>query len=456
MSNNNGNNSSNNSDNCSNKNYGVNTTNIHGGHDELGHTNSRAVPIYQTTAYVFDDTDHAANLFALKEFGNIYIRLNNPTNAVLEERVAALEGGVGGLAVSSGMSAIAIAILNITELGDNIVSADNLYGGTHTLFTHTFKKLGRTVNMVKSNDYSGYEDAINEKTKAIYVESIGNPKLDVPDFEKIAKIAHNARIPLIIDNTMTVGIFKPIEYGADIVVISATKFIGGQGNSLGGVIVDSGNFDWTIKNNFTGKHQFPEFVNPDPSYHGVVFSESFENLAFIVKARVQLLRDLGPALSPFNAFQLIQGIETLGVRMPAHSKNTMKVAKFLKNHPLVDWVNYPGLSDHPDYDLAKKYFSKDDNGDIIGYGAVLGFGIKGGVEECKKFINNVDLLSHVTNIGDTRSLITHPASTTHSQLTEEEQIATGVTPEFLRLSVGLEDVKDIMADIDQALNKAVK
>lgn len=456
MHNNNNNNDSSNNDSrednnniSNNKNYGVNTTNIHGGHDELGHTNSRAVPIYQTTAYVFDDTDHAANLFALKEFGNIYIRLNNPTNAVLEERVAALEGGVGGLAVSSGMSAIAITILNITELGDNIVSADNLYGGTHTLFTHTFKKVGRTVKMVKSNDYSAYEDAIDDKTKAIYVESIGNPKLDVPDFEKIAKIAHDAGIPLIVDNTMTVGIFKPIDYGADIVVISATKFIGGQGNSLGGVIVDSGNFDWT-----NGK--FPEFTNPDPSYHGVVFSESFGDLAFIVKARVQLLRDLGPALSPFNAFQLIQGIETLGVRMPAHSKSTMKVAKFLENHPLVDWVNYPGLNTHSDHDLAKKYFSKDEDGTIIGYGAVLGFGIKGGVEECKKFINNVELLSHVTNIGDTHSLITHPASTTHSQLTDEEQLATGVTPEFLRLSVGLENVEDIINDIDQALKKAVK
>ncbi|MGL4669837.1 MAG: O-acetylhomoserine aminocarboxypropyltransferase/cysteine synthase family protein [Methanobacteriaceae archaeon] len=439
------------------KNYGVNTTNIHGGHDELGHTNSRAVPIYQTTAYVFNDTEHAANLFALKEFGNIYTRLNNPTNAVLEERVAALEGGVGGLALSSGMSAISIAILNITELGDNIVSADNLYGGTHTLFTHTFKKLGRTVKFVKSNDYDAYADAINSKTKAIYVESIGNPKLDVPNFEKIAKIAHDAGIPLIVDNTMTVGLFKPIKYGADIVVISATKFIGGQGNSLGGVIVDSGNFDWTVKSKESNDdYKFPEFVNPDPSYNGVVFSESFGNLAFIVKARVQLLRDLGSALSPFNAFQLIQGIETLGVRMPAHSKNAMEVAKFLKNHPLVEWVNYPGLNDHIDHKMANKYFEKDDTGDCIGYGAVLGFGIKGGIEECKKFINNVELLSHVSNIGDTRSLITHPASTTHSQLTEEEQISTGVTPEFLRLSVGLEDVKDIIADISQALNKATK
>lgn len=439
------------------KNYGVNTTNIHGGHDELGHTNSRAVPIYQTTAYVFNDTEHAAKLFALKEFGNIYTRLNNPTNAVLEERVSALEGGVGGLALSSGMSAISIAILNITELGDNIVSADNLYGGTHTLFTHTFKKLGRTVKFVKSNDYDAYADAINSKTKAIYVESIGNPKLDVPDFEKIAKIAHDAGIPLIVDNTMTVGLFKPIKYGADIVVISATKFIGGQGNSLGGVIVDSGNFDWTVKSKESNDdYKFPEFVNPDPSYNGVVFSESFGNLAFIVKARVQLLRDLGSALSPFNAFQLIQGIETLGVRMPAHSKNAMEVAKFLKNHPLVEWINYPGLNDHIDHKMANKYFEKDDTGDCIGYGAVLGFGIKGGVEECKKFINNVELLSHVSNIGDTRSLITHPASTTHSQLTEEEQISTGVTPEFLRLSVGLEDVKDIIADISQALDKATK
>jgi len=427
------------------KTYGLDTIALHGGHVPDA-TGSRAVPIYQTAAYVFNDAEHAANLFALKAFGNIYTRLMNPTTDVLEKRVAAIEGGTGALGVASGMSAITLATLAVTQLGDEIVSANNLYGGTYQLFNHTFPKLGRKVNFVDSTKPEEFEKAITEKTRAIYVEIIGNPKLDIPDLEKIAEIAHNAGVPLIVDNTVGVGIVKPIDYGADIVVLSATKFLGGHGTSIGGIIVDSGNFSWD-----NGK--FPEFTDPDPSYHGLKFWESFGNipgmgnLAFILRVRTQLLRDLGPAMSPFNAFQFIQGVETLSLRVKRHGENALAVARHLNSHPLVEWVNYPGLEDHPSHELAQKYL----NGS---YGAILGFGVKGGLEAGKKFIENVELLSHLANIGDAKTLVIHPASTTHQQLTKEEREQTGVTDAFIRMSVGLEDIDDIIADIDQALERS--
>lgn len=428
-------------DNNSNKkNYGDRTLEVHAGHDVLGNTGSRAVPIYQTTAYVFDDVDDAKNRFSLDKDDNIYIRLNNPTSTVFEKRVAALEGGAGGLAQSSGAAAIALSILNITQLRDNIVSADNLYGGTVNFFTYTLPKLGRSVKYVKCDDIKGYQKAIDNKTKAIYIESIGNPRLDVPDFEAIAKIAHKNDIPLIVDNTAGIGLIKPINHGADIVVHSATKYIGGHGNSLGGVIVDSGNFDWT-----NGK--FPEFTTPDPSYHGLIFSEKFGNLAFIVKARTQLLRDIGTTISPFNSFQLIQGLETLSLRMKQHSENALEVAKYLGNNPNVEWVSYPGLENDSNHETASKYLND--------FGGLVAFGIKGGLKEGKNFIKNVELLSHVANIGDARTLVTHPASTTHSQLSKEELEEVGVTPDFIRLSIGLENVEDIIDDIYQALKKAI-
>ncbi|MCD4822235.1 MAG: O-acetylhomoserine aminocarboxypropyltransferase/cysteine synthase [Methanococcoides sp.] len=427
------------------KTYGLDTIALHGGHVPDA-TGSRAVPIYQTAAYVFNDAEHAANLFALKAFGNIYTRLMNPTTDVLEKRVAAIEGGTGALGVASGMSAITLATLAVTQLGDEIVSANNLYGGTYQLFNHTFPKLGRKVNFVDSTKPEEFEKAITEKTRAIYVEIIGNPKLDIPDLEKIAEIAHNAGIPLIVDNTVGVGIVKPIDYGADIVVLSATKFLGGHGTSIGGIIVDSGNFSWD-----NGK--FPEFTDPDPSYHGLKFWESFGNipgmgnLAFILRVRTQLLRDLGPAMSPFNAFQFIQGVETLSLRVKRHGENALAVARHLNSHPLVEWVNYPGLEDHPSHELAQKYLKGS-------YGAILGFGVKGGLEAGKKFIENVELLSHLANIGDAKTLVIHPASTTHQQLTKEEREQTGVTDDFIRMSVGLEDIDDIIADIDQALERS--
>ena len=409
-------------------------------------TGARAVPIYQTTSYVFNDTDHAANLFGLKQFGNIYTRIMNPTNDVFEKRIAAIEGGTGALAVSSGQAAETLAILNITRVGDEIVSADNLYGGTYQLFHYTLPKLGRTVKFVDSRDPEAFKKAITDKTRGIYAETIGNPKLDVPDFEAIAKIAHGAGIPFIVDNTVGVGLVKPIDYGADILATSATKFIGGHGTSIGGVIVDAGKFNW-------GNGKFPEFTEPDPSYHGLKFWETFGNLpgmgnvAFVLRARVLWLRDLGPCMSPFNAFLFLQGLETLPLRQRQHSENALSVAKFLKGHPLVSWVNYPGLEDHPSHALAKKYLGNH-------YGALVGFGIKGGLEAGKKFINSVKLLSHLANIGDAKSLVIHPASTTHSQLTKEEQAVTGVTPDFIRLSIGLENAEDIKEDIDQALKKA--
>ena len=425
----------------------VETLALHGGQEADPTTGSRAVPIYQTTSYQFKNTEHAANLFGLKEFGNIYTRLMNPTTDVFEKRIALLEGGVGALAVSSGQSAITIALLNIAQAGDEIVSADNLYGGTYQLFHYTLPKLGRTVKFVDSAKPEEFKKAITDKTRAIYAETIGNPKLDVPDFEALAKIAHGAGIPLIVDNTVGVGLVKPIDYGADILSTSATKFIGGHGTSIGGVIVDAGRFNW-------GNGKFPEFTEPDPSYHGLKFWEVFGNfpglgnVAFILKARVQLLRDIGAALSPFNAFLFLQGLETLPLRQKQHSENALAVARFLKGHSLVSWVNYPGLEDHPSHALAVKYLGGH-------FGALAGFGIKGGLEAGKKFINSVKLLSHLANIGDAKSLVIHPASTTHSQLTEKEQAVTGVTPDFIRLSIGLENVEDIKEDIDQALKKAV-
>lgn len=428
---------------------GLNTIAIHAGQESPDPaTGARAVPIYQTTSYVFKDTEHAANLFALKEFGNIYTRIMNPTNDVFEKRVAALEGGTGALAVASGQAAQTLALLAITQVGDEIVSANNLYGGTYQQFHYTFPKLGRKVKFVDSTKPEEFKKAITEKTRALYAETIGNPKLDIPDFEKLAKIAHEAGIPFVVDNTVGIGLIRPIDYGADILVLSATKFIGGHGTSIGGVIVDSGKFNWD-----NGK--FPEFTEPDPTYHGLKYWETFGdfpdlgNIAFIIKVRVQWLRDLGPALSPFNAFLFLQGLETLLLRVKRHSENTLNVAEFLKENPLVNWVNYPGLSEHPSHELAKKYL----NGS---YGAIVGFGIKGGLEAGNKFINSVKLLSHLANIGDAKSLVIHPASTTHQQLTREEQEETGVTEDYIRLSIGLEDVEDIKEDISQALRNAAK
>lgn len=421
--------------------YQFDTLSVHAGQQPDEATNARAVPIYQTTSYVFNDTDHAANLFALKEFGNIYSRIMNPTNDAFEQRVAALEGGVGALATASGQAAITYAILNIAKSGDEIVSASSLYGGTYNLFSHTLPKLGIRVHFVDPSDPDNFRQAINEKTRLVFAETIGNPKNDVLDVEAVAAIAHENGIPLIVDNTFpTPYLLRPIEFGADIVVHSATKFIGGHGTSIGGVIVDSGKFDWT-----NGK--FPELTEPDPSYHGVVYTEALGPIAYITKARVQLLRDTGAALSPFNAFLFLQGLETLHLRMERHSENALKVAQFLQQHDAVEWVNYPGLKGHPSYEKAQKYLPK-------GQGAILSFGIKGGLEAGKKLINNVKLFSHLANVGDAKSLIIHPASTTHQQLTPEEQLSTGVSPELVRLSVGIESADDIIADLDQALNRS--
>jgi O-acetylhomoserine (thiol)-lyase len=416
---------------------------LHGGQEADPTTGSRAVPIYQTTSYQFKSTEHAANLFGLKEFGNIYTRLMNPTTDVLEKRMALLDGGVGALAVASGQSAITLSILNIAQAGDEIVSADNLYGGTYNLFHYTLPKCGVKVKFVKSNDLEAFQKAITPKTKALYAESIGNPKLDVADLEGISKVAHKNGVPFILDNTVSPYLLKPIDYGVDIVVYSATKFIGGHGNSIGGVIVDSGKFDWT-----NGK--FPLIAEPDPSYHGINFVEALKplgNIAYIIKARVTLLRDIGPALSPFNAFLFLQGLETLHLRIVRHSENALTVARYLEKHPKVSWVNYPGLDSSPEKARVKKYLPK-------GAGAILGFGIKGGLEAGRKFIDSLELVSHLANIGDAKSLAIHPATTTHQQLSSAEQLATGVTPDFVRLSIGIENVEDVIADIEQALKKA--
>jgi len=412
---------------------------VHAGQEIDPTTMSRAVPIYQTTSYGFRDSDHAANLFALAEFGNIYTRIMNPTTDVFEKRVAALEGGVGALAVSSGQAAITFSILNIAGAGDEIVSASSLYGGTYNLFAHTLKKIGITVKFVDPVDPENFRSAITPKTKALYAESIGNPRGDVLDIEAVAKIAHEHGIPLIVDNTLpSPYLLRPIEHGADIVVHSATKFIGGHGTSIGGIIVDSGKFDWKA----SGK--FPGFTEPDPSYHGLVYSDAVGPIAYIIKARVQLLRDIGASLSPFNSFLLLQGLETLHLRMERHSENALKVAQYLEKHPAVSNVNYPGLESHPSYELTRKYLPK-------GAGAILTFEINGGVEAGKKLINSVKLFSHLANVGDSKSLIIHPASTTHSQLEGEELLSTGVTPGMVRLSVGTENIEDILYDLEQAI-----
>ncbi|NPV93335.1 MAG: homocysteine synthase [Firmicutes bacterium] len=422
------------------KTRGFETLALHAGQQVDPTTGARAVPIYQTTSYVFKDTGHAARLFALQEFGNIYSRIMNPTVDVLEQRLAALENGVGALAVASGQAAETLAVANIAQAGDEIVSANSLYGGTWNLFNSTLRRFGINTTFVDPVDPENFRRAITDKTRALYVESSGNPKLDVIDFETVAKIAHEAGVPLIVDNTVpTPYLLRPIDFGADIVVHSATKFIGGHGNSIGGIIVDSGKFDWT-----NGK--FPQLTEPDPTYHGVSYTESFGPAAFILKARVQLLRDLGPCLSPFNAFLLLQGLETLPLRMERHNQNALAVARFLEGHPKVAWVNYPGLPGHPSHELAKKYYRN-------GFGALLNIGLKGGPEAALKFIDALEIFSLLANIGDAKSLVIHPASTTHQQLTEEEQLATGVTSDLIRFSIGLETLEDLLEDLDQALSK---
>ncbi|TQR42090.1 homocysteine synthase [Paenibacillus popilliae] len=419
--------------------FGLETLAVHAGQEVDPTTLSRAVPLYQTTSYAFKDTDHAADLFALKEFGNIYTRLMNPTTDVFEKRVAALEGGAAALATASGQAAITYAILNIAGAGDEIVSATSLYGGTYNLFSTTLAKLGITVRFVDSSDPENFRKAITSKTKALYAESIGNPRGDVLDIEAVADIAHDHGIPLIVDNTFpSPFLLRPLEHGADIVVHSATKFIGGHGTSIGGVIVDGGKFDWAAND------KFPGLTEPDPSYHGVVYTDAVGPIAYIIKARVQLLRDMGAAISPFNAFLLLQGLETLHLRMERHSENALKVAQFLEAHEGVQSVSYSGLSSHPSYELAQKYLPK-------GQGAILTFEIKGGIEAGRQVINHVKLFSHLANVGDSKSLIIHPASTTHQQLSEDEQIAAGVNPGLIRLSIGTESIDDILFDLDQAI-----
>ncbi len=406
-------------------------------------TRSRAVPIYQTTSYVFEDSADAADLFALKKFGNIYTRIMNPTQDVFEKRVAALEGGVAALATASGQAAEFLAIINIANAGDEIVTSSSLYGGTYNLFSQTLPRLGITAHFVDGRDPENFRKAITPRTRLIYAESVGNPRLDILDFRAVADIAHANGIPLIVDNTVpSPYLINPIKHGVDIVVHSATKFIGGHGTSIGGVIVDGGNFDWAA----SGK--FPGLVEPDPSYHGVSYTQAVGPIAYIIKARVQLLRDLGPAITPFNSFLFLQGLETLHLRMERHSQNALRVAQFLKTHPAVNWTLYPGLEEHPSYQLGKQYYHRGL------YGALVGFGIKGGLAAGRKFVESTKLLSLLANIGDSKSLVIHPASTTHSQLSEEEQFATGVTPDFVRLSIGTENVDDIIADIDQALKAA--
>lgn len=420
------------------------TLQVHAGQEVDPTTGSRAVPIYQTSSYVFDNVEHGANLFALKESGNIYTRIMNPTWDVFEKRMAALEGGVGALALASGQAAITYSILTIAGAGDEIVSASTLYGGTHNLFAHTLEKLGIHTVFVNPDDPESFRQAINEKTKAVFIESIGNPGTNLIDIQAVADIAHENNLPLIIDNTFgTPYLIRPIEYGADIVIHSATKFIGGHGTSVGGVIVDSGKFNWL------DNERFPDLNSPDPSYNGLVYARDVGEAAFITKARVQILRDTGACLSPFNAFLFIQGLETLSLRVERHVSNAVKVAEFLQDHPAVAWVNYPGLEGNKYNDLAKKYFPK-------GVGSIFTFGIKGGLEEGKKFIESLEVFSLLANVADAKSLVIHPASTTHSQMNEEELKAAGATTDLIRLSIGLEDVDDIIYDLDQALNKAVK
>jgi O-acetylhomoserine (thiol)-lyase len=412
---------------------------LHAGQVADPTTNSRAVPIYQTTSYLFNDSDHAARLFALQEFGNVYTRLMNPTTDVFEKRVAALEGGVAGLATASGQAAETLIIQTLASAGEEIVSTTSLYGGTYNLFHYTLPRMGITVRFADADDFDGIRAAINSKTRAIYTETLGNPKLDIADIEKLAAIAHENGLPLVIDNTSASAMLvRPIEWGADIVINSATKFIGGHGTTIGGVIVDAGKFDWKASS------RFPTFVNPDPSYHGLSYTEAFGPIAFILKARVEGLRDTGAAISPFSSFLLLQGLETLHLRMERHSQNALTIATHLESHPGVEWVNYPGLKSSKYYARAQKYMP-------TGQSALVTFGIKGGFEAGKKLIDSVKLFSHVANIGDSKSLIIHPASTTHAQLTVAEQADTGVTPELVRLSVGTEDIRDIIADLDQAI-----
>jgi O-acetylhomoserine (thiol)-lyase len=418
---------------------------LHGGQVPDPATNARAVPIYQTTSYVFNSAEHAASLFALQEFGNIYTRIMNPTTDVLEKRLAELDGGIAALALSSGQAAITLTILNLARSGQNLVSTSYLYGGTYNLFHYTLPKLGIEVRFVDSSNPENFRGAIDDKTRLVFTESIGNPKNNVDDFEGIAEVAHSNGIPFVVDNTVSPLLLRPFDWGADIAVYSLTKFVGGHGTSIGGAIVDSGRFNWA-----NGK--FPEFTEPDPSYHGLVYWDAFglhdkailPGAAFAIKARVQLLRDFGPSMSPFNAFLFLQGLETLALRMPRHCENALEVAKWLESREEVLWVNYPLLSSHPDCVRAAKY--------LQGGGAIVGFGIRGGIEAGKKLINSVKLFSHLANIGDSKSLIIHPASTTHQQLTDEERLSTGVTNDFIRLSVGTEDVRDIIADLEQAIN----
>ena len=422
---------------------------LHAGYTPDPTTGVCAVPLYQTASYVFRDAKHAANLFGLKEFGNIYTRLGNPTTDVLEQRIAALDGGVAALATSSGQAAITMAILNIARAGDNIVSTSFLYGGTYNLFKYTLARLGITVRFVDVSKPEQIEAAIDDRTRAVYMESIGNPKNNVEDFHAISRIAHGKGVAFIVDNTVSPLVFKPLENGADIVVYSLTKYMGGHGTSLGGAIVDGGKFPWN-----NGRYDV-EFVQPDPSYHGLVYWDAFglhdkalvRGAAFVFKARLQLMRDMGSCISPFNAWQILQGIETLPLRMKAHCENALKVAQFLSSHPGVEWVNYPGLPSHPSHENAKKYLDG-------GFGGIIGFGVKGGREAGAKVIDKVKIFSHLANIGDAKSLIIHPASTTHSQLSDEELPATGVTADFIRLSIGLEAVEDLIADLDQAITSA--
>ena len=415
---------------------------VHAGQSVDPTTKARAVPIYATTSYVFDNADHAARLFGLQEFGNIYTRIMNPTTDVFEQRIAALEGGVGALGVASGQAAETLTILNLARAGDNIVTSASLYGGTYNLFQYTLPKYGIDFRVVDGSKLEEFEKAIDGQTKGVYLETIGNPRLDVPDFEGIAAIAHKHGVPVVVDNTFAPILSRPFEWGADIVVHSATKWIGGHGTAIGGVVVDSGKFDWAASSRFK-----TDFVDPDPSYHGVSYTGAFGNLAFILKLRVQLLRDLGPALSPFNSFLFLQGLESLPLRIERHSSNALAVARWLEAHPAVEWVSYPGLTSHPSHKNAVKYLSG-------GYGGVVTFGLKGGVEAGRKLIDSVKLFSLLANVGDAKSLIIHPASTTHQQLSAADQVASGVTPELVRISVGIEHVDDIIADLDQAIGAA--
>ena len=423
------------------KNYKFDTLQIHAGHTPDKDTGSRAVPIYQTTSFVFNDTEHAAKLFALEEAGNIYTRIMNPTTDVLEKRIAALEGGVGALATASGSAAITMAILNLASQGDEIVASSRLYGGTYNLFSKTLPRFGITTTFIDPDKSDEMERAINSKTKAVFIETIGNPTINVADIEKIAGIAHKNKIPLIVDNTFaTPYLCRPIDFGADIVVHSATKYIGGHGTSIGGLVIDSGNFDWASSD------KFKDFTTPDKSYHDMVFSEAFGNAAYILKMRVQLLRDIGACLSPFNAFLLLLGLETLSLRVQKHVDNAIKVAQFLDNHPQVSWVNYPGLVNNKYHEITKKYLPK-------GAGAIFTFGIKGDVNTGARFIEKLDLFSHLANVADAKSLVIHPASTTHAQLSPEEQLVSGITPDMIRLSVGIEDADDLIRDLKQALQE---